>query len=80
MLRWLNNIMRNLLLWAQVGVSVLLVAAILLQQKGVGLGSTFGGSSQIYRSRRGLEKGLFGATIALAALFISGALANLFIN
>lgn len=72
--------MRNLLLWAQVGVSVLLVGAILLQQKGVGLGSAFGGSGQIYRSRRGLEKGLFGVTIALAVLFVLGAIANLFIN
>ena len=72
--------MRNLLLWAQIGVSILLVGAILLQQKGVGLGSAFGGSGQIYRSRRGLEKGLFWATIALAVLFTLGALANLFIK
>lgn len=61
--------MRNLLLWAQIVISVLLVAAILLQQKGVGLGSAFGGSGQIYRSKRGLEKGLFIYTIVLAVLF-----------
>ena len=61
--------MRNLLLWAQLVISVLLVAAILLQQKGVGLGSAFGGSGQIYRSKRGLEKGLFISTIVLAILF-----------
>ncbi|KKT28586.1 preprotein translocase subunit SecG [Candidatus Giovannonibacteria bacterium RIFCSPLOWO2_12_FULL_44_25] len=61
--------MRNLLLWVQIAVSVLLVAAILLQQKGVGLGSAFGGSGQIYRSKRGLEKTLFISTIVLAVLF-----------
>ncbi len=62
--------MRNLLLWVQIGISVLLIGAILLQQKGVGLGSTFGGSSQMYRSKRGLEKSLFWGTCILGALFI----------
>ncbi|OGF62535.1 preprotein translocase subunit SecG [Candidatus Giovannonibacteria bacterium RIFCSPLOWO2_01_FULL_44_40] len=72
--------MRNLLLWVQIAVSVLLVAAILLQQKGVGLGSAFGGSNQIYRSKRGLEKTLFMATIVLAVLFSSLAFFNLIIK
>jgi len=72
--------MRNLLFWGQIGVSVLLIAAILLQQKGVGLGSSFGGTSQIYRSKRGLEKGLFWATIVCAILFAVGAMVNLFIS
>lgn len=72
--------MRNLLLWAQMAVSVLLVAAVLLQQKGVGLGSTFGGSGQIYRSKRGLEKTLFISTIALAFLFTLIAILNLVIK
>lgn len=71
--------MRNLLLWAQIAISVLLIAAILLQQKGVGLGSTFGGSGQIYRSKRGLEKILFWGTCALGALFIILALTSLVI-
>ena len=72
--------MRNLLLWLQIAVSVLLVTAILLQQKGVGLGAAFGGSGQIYRSKRGLEKGLFIGTIILAALFVVIALLNLIIK
>jgi len=64
--------MSNLLLWVQIGVAVLLVAAILLQQKGAGLGSAFGGSlgGQVYRSKRGLEKALFWATVILAILFM----------
>lgn len=72
--------MRNLLLWVQIAVSALLVAAILLQQKGVGLGSAFGGSGQIYRSKRGLEKTLFISTIALAILFTLIAILNLVIK
>ena len=71
--------MRNLLLWAQIVISVLLIAAILLQQKGVGLGSTFGGSGQIYRSKRGLEKILFWGTCVLGALFIGLALTSLIV-
>lgn len=72
--------MRNLLFWVQIAASALLVVAILLQQKGVGLGSAFGGSGQIYRSKRGLEKGLFISTITLAIIFILGAMANLIIS
>jgi len=69
--------MSNIFLWVQITVSVLLIAVILLQQKGVGLGSAFGGSGQVYRSKRGLEKILFWATALLAAVFILSALANL---
>ena len=56
---------------AQVGVSVLLIVAILLQNRGTGLGSAFGGSGGVYLTKRGLEKKLFIATIVLAVLFFS---------
>lgn len=49
----------------------------MLQQKGGGLGSAFGGDGAVYRSRRGLEKTLFAATIVLAVLFIGGGVASL---
>jgi preprotein translocase subunit SecG len=54
----------------QILVSVALIAAILLQARGTGLSSTFGGDSAVYRSRRGIEKSLFRFTIVLAALFV----------
>ena len=72
--------MRNLLLWIQIAVSVLLVTAILFQQKGAGLGAAFGGSGQIYRSKRGVEKSLFIGTIILTILFVAIALFNLIIK
>jgi len=72
--------MRNLLFGIQLAVSVFLIAVILIQQKGTGLGSSFGGTGQIYRSKRGLEKGLFTTTIVLGALFVITALLNLIIN
>ena len=71
--------MQSLLFWGQIGVSVLLIGAILLQQRGAGLGASFGGSGQFYRSKRGFEKILFTATIILAAAFSLTAIANLII-
>jgi len=56
---------------AQVIASILLVIAILLQNRGTGLGSTFGGSGGVYLTKRGLEKKLFIATIVLAVIFFS---------
>lgn len=54
----------------QIALSVLLIGAILLQQRGSGLSATFGGDSSAYHTRRGIEKGLFWATVVLAALFL----------
>ena len=58
-------------------LAVALVAAILLQQRGTGLGGTFGGEITAYRSRRGIERTLFRLTIALAVLFVVFSLLNL---
>ena len=56
----------------QIVVSVLLIGAILLQQKGSGLGSSFGGEGgNLYSTKRGVEKILFYATIVLAVAFFA---------
>lgn len=60
----------------QILVSALLVTCILLQQRGTGLGAAFGGASDVFRTKRGIEKGLFYATIALSVLFFVTALLN----
>lgn len=62
--------MNTILAIGQIIVSVGLMAAILLQARGAGLGSAFGGDSSVYRSRRGIEKTLFQFTIALTVLFV----------
>lgn len=54
----------------QIIVSVLLMAAILLQAKGAGLGRAWGGGGEFYRSKRGVEKILQRATIILVILFL----------
>lgn len=64
----------------QVAVAALLVAVILLQQKGSGLSATFGGEGNIYTTKRGLEKILFITTIALGALFLILALLSLILR
>lgn len=60
---------RFLLPYFQIGVSVLLIAFILLQRRGSGLGEALGGGSEFYRSRRGIEKILFNGAIILGVLF-----------
>lgn len=62
---------------AQLVVSVLLVISILLQSRGTGLSGVFGGSNAVFRTKRGIEKTLFTATIVLALAFFGLAIALL---
>ncbi|MFA5359577.1 MAG: preprotein translocase subunit SecG [Patescibacteria group bacterium] len=62
--------MKNLQI-VQIAIAVLLMLAILLQNRGAGLSGVFGGSGNIYRTKRGVEKKLFIATIILAVLFFA---------
>lgn len=52
----------------QIIVSILLVAAILLQAPEGGLSPVFGGGGEMYRSRRNVEKLLVIATIVLSVI------------
>lgn len=63
---------------AQTILAGLLIVAVLLQQRGSGLGSTFGGDGSTYSTRRGAEKIIFTATIVLAILFFGVSIARLF--
>ncbi|NCU39111.1 preprotein translocase subunit SecG [Candidatus Saccharibacteria bacterium] len=67
----------NILQWVTVVSAVLMVMAILLQQRGASLGAGFGGSSELYTSRRGVDKSLFEATIILAVVFVLSIIAGL---
>jgi preprotein translocase subunit SecG len=55
----------------QIIISIALIALILIQSKGSGLGGIFGGDSSIYKTRRGVEKTLFQATVGLALAFFA---------
>lgn len=65
----------------QVILSVLLIGAILLQQRGAGLGGAFGDATQsTFYTRRGGELFLFRASIVLAILFALSALVALLVG
>jgi preprotein translocase subunit SecG len=62
--------MRTSLLIIQIVISVALITAILFQVKGGGLGGIFGQSDSVFRTKRGIEKWLFIATIVLVVIFV----------
>jgi preprotein translocase subunit SecG len=66
----------------QIILSVALIAAIVLQSKGAGLGGLSGGSEGggVFRARRGVEKLLFNITIVLAIAFFLTAVINVVVT
>lgn len=69
----LDSILQAVMVWS----AILMVIAILLQQRGATLGAGFGSSGELYTTRRGLDKNLFEATIFLAVLFVGSILVSL---
>ncbi|MCG2695569.1 preprotein translocase subunit SecG [Candidatus Parcubacteria bacterium] len=55
----------------QLVIAVSLMAVILLQNRGSGLSGIFGGGGGVFRTKRGIEKTLFTATIILSILFLA---------
>jgi len=55
---------------AQILVAIALIAVILVQVHGGGLGGIFGQADTVYRTRRGVEKSLMRFTIALVVVLI----------
>jgi preprotein translocase subunit SecG len=71
-MKWLNI--------GQIIVSVLVILAILMQNRGASMSGLFGGSGDIYRTKRGIEKTLFIGTIVLLVIFFGLSVAGLMIN
>ncbi|KKP59439.1 MAG: Preprotein translocase, SecG subunit [Candidatus Magasanikbacteria bacterium GW2011_GWC2_34_16] len=61
----------------QLVLAIFLTILILLQQKGTGLSGVFGGSSNVYSTKRGVDKILHFATIITAIVFFGTALLRL---
>ena len=57
-------------------LSALLIGAVLLQARGAGLGAAFGGEGNVFRTKRGVERVLFRATVVISILFFGTALAS----
>ena len=71
-----------LLPYFQIGVAVLLIASVLLQQTGAGLSEVLGGSGTDvgFHTRRGAEKTLFYLTIVFSTFFLLSALTGVFLH
>lgn len=63
----------------QIILGILLVLVIVIQQKGSGLGTSFGGDMSFYRTKRGAEKLLFYVTIGISLAFILSSLVGLIV-
>ncbi|HHB91549.1 MAG TPA: preprotein translocase subunit SecG [Anaerolineae bacterium] len=62
--------MATFLLIALIILGIALTALIVFQTQNSGAGSVFGSDTTVYRTRRGLEKTLFQATIVLSIIFV----------
>ncbi len=61
--------------------SIALIAAVVLQNKGIGLGGLTGqDTGSVFGTRRGIEKTLFYITIALSVLFIILVMVTIAVN
>jgi len=66
----------------QIILSIAVIGFILLQARGAGLGSAFGGSSagSVFKTRRGVERLIFNLTIIFVILFAAISLLSSFIG
>jgi protein translocase SecG subunit len=62
--------MNNILTYVQIGICIILMVLVLLQQKGTALGSAFGQEGSFYGTLRGAEKKIFWLTCFFGAAFI----------
>jgi preprotein translocase subunit SecG len=61
--------------------SVALIASVILQSKGAGLGGLTGGDTGgVYTARRGIERTLFWVTIVLSVIFFALAITSVLIS
>ena len=66
---------------AQLIISTALVAVILLQTKGGGMGGVFGGTeTAVYKTRRGVERTVFNITIWLSIAFFVITILNVIVT
>ncbi|MFC1911088.1 preprotein translocase subunit SecG [Chloroflexota bacterium] len=62
--------MPTYLLVAQILVSAALIATVLFQLRGGGIGGIFGQADSVYRTRRGIESTLLKLTIVLVVVLV----------
>jgi len=71
----------NVLYISLIIISIALIASVILQSKGAGLGGLTGADmGGIFTARRGIEKTLFFVTIGLSVLFFILAIATVLVS
>lgn len=71
--------MREVLLILNIIVSVVVVALILIQGRGAGLGNAFGGGGETYQTRRGVELLTMRLTVFFIIVFFVVSAVNFFL-
>lgn len=67
--------------YALIIISVLLIASVIIQSKGAGLGGLTGADAgSVFTARRGIERTLFWVTIVLSVVFFALVLTLLIIS
>lgn len=67
--------------YALIIISVLLIASVILQSKGAGLGGLTGADAgSVFTARRGIERTLFWITIILSVVFFGLVIALLIVS
>jgi len=64
---------------ALIALSIILVFLVMIQVRGGGFGDMFGGSD-LYRTRRGVERTVFNTTAVVAGLFLIVAFMTAYFN
>lgn len=72
--------MKNFILILNIIFSILIVIFILLQGRGAGLGSAWGGGGEQFQTRRGVEKLILWLTSISIFIFFILSLINLFVK
>ena len=71
----------NYITIAQLIIAIALMVVILMQNRGGAMSGIFGGGgSNVYMTKRGLEKKLFNLTILLSVLFLLVSILNFFMS
>lgn len=72
--------MTNTLLLSNIILSALIVTCILLQGRGAGLGSAWGGGGETFQTRRGVEKIVMRITMGFIFVFLVLSIAMILIK
>ena len=72
--------MNQILFYTQIAISIILIVLVAIQQRGAALGAGFGGGGEVYSTKRGAQKKIYYATIAVATIFLVLGVLNILIQ